>query len=93
MEEDCKFYVQGAGWDMLVSESSATSAATTAFERAYEEYGKKVKVSPHILVIDLCKVTNGDCETSLKLLDTASVLADAGLHQLSRQFKRVISRE
>tara|TARA_Y100000361_G_C10975752_1_gene246376 strand:+ start:99 stop:386 length:288 start_codon:yes stop_codon:yes gene_type:complete len=90
--DDCKFYVQGAGWDMLVQDTSPAGAATAAFETAYEEFGKNIKISPSIIVIDLCKVVDGDCEESVNLLETTSVLADAGLHQLSKQFKKIISR-
>jgi hypothetical protein len=90
MNNQCKFYVQGAGWDTLIEESSATSAATKAFEGAYIEYGKNIKVSPSIIVVDLCKTIEGNCDESLKILDTPSVLADAGLHQLSKQFKKII---
>ena len=91
--ENCKFYVQGAGWDMLVEEGSAVSAATSAFEIAYEEFGKNIKISPSIIVIDLCKVVDGFCDDSVSLLDTTSVLADAGLHNLSKQFKKIISKK
>jgi ribosomal protein L20A (L18A) len=93
IKQECKFYVQGAGWDMLVEESSAISAATSAFEAAYSEFGKNIKVSPSIIVIDLCKTVDGDCEGSVSLIETASVLADAGLHQLSKQFKKIIRND
>ena len=88
---DCKFYVQGAGWDMLVKDTSPAAAATSAFETAYEEFGKNIKISQNIIVVDLCKLVDGDCEESVNLMETTSVLADAGLHQLSRQFKKIIS--
>ena len=77
----------------MVDEPSSAEAATVAFERAYERFGKNIKVSPNILVIDLCKVIDGQCEDSMKLMDTPTVLADAGLHQLSKQFKKIILGE
>lgn len=92
-DNKCKFYVQGPGWDMIVEDSSPVSAATAAFEEAYEKFGKDIKVSPNIIVVDLCKVIDGDCDNSLKLMETTSVLADAGLHQLAKQFKKIILKK
>jgi len=92
LENNCKFYVQGASWDMLVDDTSASSAATNAFEQVYAELGKDIKVSPNIVVVDLCKVIDGLCDESVRWLDTPSVLADAGFHQLSKQFKKIISK-
>ena len=88
--EDCKFYVKGVGWDTLVSTNSKSEAATLGFEQAYAELGKEIKISPNILVVDLCGVVDEECEKAIEYLDTTKVLANAGLHQLSKRFKNII---
>ena len=89
MNRICKFYIKGADWDTLIEGASATEAATIAFEEAHKQKGGHLKISKHITVVDLCKVEDGDCMQSLKILPTVSVLANAGLHDLALKYKKI----
>lgn len=88
-----RYYVRGGAWDALVDSPGTPEAATSVFEEQYARQGKEIKLSPTITVINLSSLMSKleDCESALIEIPTPEVLADAGLHSLSKKFKRIIS--
>ena len=86
-----RYYVLGADWDSLVDSSGTSEAAVSVFEGQYSKDGKNVKLSPTMTVVNLSALIKDlDCESTVDILSTPTVLADAGLHSLSRKFRDII---
>jgi hypothetical protein len=87
------FYTVCANWEACVEASDPGEAAAIAMERAYKEYGKEMCISPTISVMDLMNIHDTfDTVEHIHLLFTPEVLANAGLYDLSKKFKRIINK-
>lgn len=86
-----RYYVLGADWDALVDSSGTSEAAVSVFEDQYAKDGKNVKLSPTMTVVNLSVLIKDlDCQGTVDILSTPTVLADAGLHALSKKFRDII---
>ena len=82
-----KFYfVTSADWEGITECQSASEAANTATEGALREFGKATKLAPGIVVLDLSEYGKlGNSDEATHVFYTPTVLADIGLHDLSKK--------
>tara|TARA_Y100000310_G_C20342638_1_gene650527 strand:- start:364 stop:678 length:315 start_codon:yes stop_codon:yes gene_type:complete len=85
------FYVVCADWEVCLVAKDQEEAAALSIEESYRKYGKNMCISPTISVMDLSELhTTFDAVDHIHLLYTPEVLANAGLHELSKKFKKLI---
>ena len=90
--ENKLFYVVTANWESCVDAKSAEEAAAMAMENAYAKYGKNLCLSTTVSVLSLPDILESfDPVEYTELLFTPEVLANAGLHELSKNFKKIIN--
>ena len=82
-----KFYfVTSADWESIVHCSSSSEAANSAVEGVLKKYGKQAKLDPAVIVFDLGKYGSlGDADIATEIFYTPAVLADIGMHSLSKK--------
>jgi hypothetical protein len=85
------FFVTCANWESVVAASDESDAAAISIEKASLEYGKDLNLSPTLCVMNISKSFK-----EVKFLDdtytflTPDVLADAGMHDLSKKYSKII---
>jgi len=86
------YYVTCANWESCVEAKTPEEAATIAMEEAHKEYGGKMCLSPTVSVMDMSSTQESfDLVENLHFLFAPKVLANAGLHELSKKFKSLIN--
>ena len=89
--ENKPFYVVCADWEACLVAGSPEEAAAQSIEASYKKSGKGMCISPTISVMDLTSIhSTFDAVENIHLLFTPDVLANAGLHELSKNFKTLI---
>ena len=87
------FFVVCADWEGCIPAKNPSEAAAVAIELSYKKHGKNMCISPTISVMDLSGLHESfDAVEHIHVLYTPEVLANAGLHDLSKKFKKLISR-
>ena len=90
-KKDHLFYVVCADWETVIAAKDASEAATVSVEMANREYGKELCLSPSMTVMDLHRTYDElDAVESTDIFYTPQVLADAGLHDLSKKYASII---
>lgn len=86
------YYVICANWESCVESKSPEEAAAQALEMAYTEYGEEMCLSTTVSVMDMSKIHETfDAVDNVHLFFAPEVLANAGLHELSRKLKVLIN--
>jgi hypothetical protein len=76
------FAISCADWEASIKARDADEACTKAIERMLLEFGKKVKISPVMLVLDFSKFSEDmNSDESTQMVSAATVLANAGHHK------------
>ena len=93
-DSDKKLYcVICANWEACTEADNVDDAAALAIETAYEKYDKDMCLSPTVSVMDLTAIHESiDAVEHIHLLFTPDVLANAGLYDLSKNFKNIIEK-
>ena len=90
--KDSLFYVVCADWESIVTARDENDAAAFSIEEAHNEYGKDLCLAPSMTVIDMdFMYASLDAVEATNILYTPKVLANAGMHDLSRKYAKVIS--
>jgi hypothetical protein len=86
------FFIQCANWEGAVLAYDEKEAATLALEEANDIFGKNLCLAPSITVHDMNKISTHESldHDLINLLFTPTVLADAGMHSLSKKYSKVI---
>ena len=80
------YFVTSADWEGIVECRSCSEAANTATEGALKKFGKKTKLAPGIVVLSLTEYAKyGSADSATHIFYTPTVLADIGLHSLSKK--------
>ncbi len=83
------YYVVCADWESVVEGVDQEDAAASAIEEANNEYGKELCLAPTMVSINLKEVCDDmDVVESTEILYTPTVLANAGMHALSKKYIR-----
>ena len=89
--KDTLFYVVCADWESIITARDENDAAAFAIEEAHNEYGKNLCLAPSMTVIDMDFMYSSlDAVEATNILYTPKVLANAGMHDLSRKYAKVI---
>ncbi|MAF25922.1 hypothetical protein CL634_10155 [bacterium] len=89
--EDTLFYVVCADWESIITANDENDAATIAIEEASNEYGKNLCLAPSMTVIDMdFMYKHLDAVEATNILYTPKVLANAGMHDLSKKYAKII---
>ena len=87
------YYVVCADWQVCSEAKTPEEAAALAMEKSYEKDGKNLCLAPVISVMDLASIHESfDIVENAHLLYTPGVLANAGLYELSKKFKKLIDK-
>tara|TARA_Y100000356_G_C11225102_1_gene271492 strand:- start:51 stop:314 length:264 start_codon:yes stop_codon:yes gene_type:complete len=75
----------------VVSAKDQNDAAAISIEKAHDEYGKNLCLSPSMIVMDISLASKElDAVESTHVIYTPTVLADAGMHSLSKKYSKVL---
>lgn len=82
------FLAKCADWQCMTSASDESDAAAISIELGNQKYGKNLRLSPTIDVINITELMK-DSSDFYKIY-TPDALANAGLYDLSRKYSKVI---
>ena len=86
------FYVVCADWEAIVDAKDENEAAAIAIEEANSAYGKNLCLSPSMTVVNMRLMYDSlDAVESTNILYTPKVLANAGMHDLSKKYSKIIN--
>ena len=86
------FYVVCADWESIVEAKDFEDAAALAIEKASEEYGRNLCLAPSMTAVDMNFMYDSlDAVEATNILYTPKVLANAGMHDLSKKYAKVIN--
>ena len=89
--ENTLFYVVCADWESIVTANDESDAAAISIEEAHREYGKDLCLAPSMTVMNMDFMYDSlDAVEATNILYTPKVLANAGMHDLSRKYAKVI---
>lgn len=87
------YLVISADWECINEAETPGESATLAIEEAYEKYGKNLNLAPTITTFSISSSLDG-----VNFMDTIishytpAVLSNAGLHNLSKSYKIILSK-
>jgi hypothetical protein len=84
------YFVTSADWEACVISTSFDKAVSKALSELFKEYGKSLKLSPAIIVVDTTNYCINFSEDHSKVFSTSMVLSDIGEHSLAKKFKKII---
>ena len=91
-DERSVFRVNLCDWEAYEIADSSMDAATQVLESLYDEHGGDLILSPAIKTVNLSYVLqNYDLDISEEYHYTPEILSNAGLHELAKKMKTMIS--
>tara|TARA_A100001011_G_C14002885_1_gene712182 strand:- start:418 stop:717 length:300 start_codon:yes stop_codon:yes gene_type:complete len=84
------YFVTSADWEACVVSTSFDKAVSKALSKLFKEYGKNLKLSPAIIVVDTTNYCINFSEDHTKVFSTSMVLSDIGEHSLAKKFKKIV---
>ena len=85
------YYVFCADWETVIEASSSNQAARTGMEISFKKFGKSLNLSPTLMCLSLTDYNKTvDIDSSLEVFFTPELLADIGLHDLSKKFLTIL---
>ena len=85
------FFVSSSDWEVVVSAPGAVEAATKAVEERLKEFPRATNLSTIILALNISKVAEEvDAPNNLHILYAPRILANAGMHEESKQLQQLI---
>lgn len=86
------FYISCADWECVLVSDDPDEAAAIAMERANRKYGKYLNLSPTIKVVNVnYAIDKMEILDDILVMYTPNVLANAGLHDLAKKYKKIIN--
>ena len=86
------FYISCADWECVLVSDDPDEAAAIAMERANKKYGKYLNLSPTIKVVNVnYAIDKMEILDDILVMYTPNVLANAGLHDLAKKYKKIIN--
>ena len=90
-QNEKNYLVECAGWKSVINAQNPEDAATRAFEEALDKYQGHTEVSAIFTVLDLTTAINEiDIQDNIHFLYAPAVLANADMHETSKQLKFII---
>lgn len=90
-ESEDLFFISSSDWEVVLSAPGAVEAATKAIEERLGEFPTATNLSTVILALNISKATESiDITDNLHILYAPRILANAGLHEESKQLQQLI---
>ena len=84
------YFVTSADWEACVISTSFDNAVSKALSELLMEYGRNLKLSPAIIVVDATNYCVSFSDDHTKVFSTSMVLSDIGEHDLAKKFKKIV---
>jgi hypothetical protein len=85
------FLISSSDWESVAEGDDPTEAATSALEARLEEFPDSTNVSTVILAYNISQSMHSmDAESNLHILYAPKILANAGLHEESKNLQHII---
>jgi hypothetical protein len=90
-ENSSLYYIFGADWETVIEANNSNQAARAALESSFKKFGKQLNLSPTVMCLSLTGYNKSlDIDSCLEVFFTPELLADIGLHDLSKKFLTIL---